>query len=264
MRAVRIPVSLMILATLASCADDDGGAEPQGGDDLEGITWILDDTSVADLIDDDPGQARGTIRFADGDIGGTAFCNMYGGTFEAGDEGSLSLQLGAMTQMACEEPIGSLETAFIAALGEVTGYSVGDDTLALTRADGPALTFSAEQPLPLVGTAWRLDGITTGTDAVSSTLAGTEVTATFAADGTLSGNGGCNQYNTSYTVDGDALTVDGGIMSTKMACEQDVMDQEAAYLAALAETAAFEIEGSTLTLSDGDGASLLSFVAGVA
>lgn len=263
MRPARILITLLALAVLASCADGDPSS-PRGGGDLEGITWILDDASVADLIDDDPGQARGTIRFEGGDIGGTAFCNMYGGTYEAGDDGSMTLTLGAMTEMACEEPIGSLETAFIAALGEVAGYSVGDDTLALTRGDGSALTFSAEQPLPLEGTAWRLDGITTGTDAVSSTLAGTDVTATFAGDDMLSGNGGCNRYNTGYTVDGNALTVDGGIVSTKMACEQDVMDQEAAYLAALAETAAFEIEGSTLTLSDADGAFLLSFVADVA
>ena len=264
MRAVRILVSLMILATLASCADDDGGAEPQGGGDLEGITWILDEGAVLFLGDGEAVEARATIRFEDGEIGGTAFCNMYGGTYEVGDDGSLSLHLGAMTEMACEEPVGSLETAFIAALGEVTGSTVGDGTLELTRDDGPALSFTAEQALPLVETAWRLDGITTGSDAVSSTVAGTEVTATFAGDGTLSGNGGCNTYNTGYTVDGDALVVDGAIATTKMACEPDVMDQEVAYLAALAETATFGIEGSTLPLSDADGGFLLSFVAGAA
>jgi heat shock protein HslJ len=76
----------------------------------------------------------------------------------------------------------------------------------------------------------------------------------------LSGSGGCNTYNTTYAVDGEQLTIGGGIMSTKMACEQDVMDQEAAYFAALAEAASYEIQGSTLTLSDADGRFLLSFV----
>lgn len=260
MRPARILISLSILAMLASCGDDDGGSPSQGGGALEGVTWILDDASVADLADGDPGGARGTIRFEGGDIGGTAFCNMYGGTYEAGDDGSLALQLGAMTEMACEEPIGSLETAFVSALGEVTGYSVGDDTLALTRGDGPALTFSVEQPLPLIGTVWRLDGIATGTDAVSSTLAGTEATATFAEDGTLAGNGSCNSYNASYTVDGDAIEI-GDVASTLMACEPDVMDQEAALFEGLSRAVSFEVEGSTLTLLDAEGSFLLSFVA---
>lgn len=257
-RLVLIPTVLLLV--LASCADDDGSGGSSGSGDLEGITWILDEASVAGFSADAPDEARATIRFEDGQVGGTAFCNQYGGSYEAGDDGSLSIELGAMTQMACDEPIGSMEGLYVEALGQVTGFAVDGDTLELTRGDGDPLTFAAEQPLPLEGTAWRLDGITTGTDAVSSTLAGTEITATFADDGTLSGSGGCNTYNTTYAVDGEELTVDGGIMSTKMACEQDVMDQEAAFLAALAETSSYEIQGSTLTLSDADGGFLLSFV----
>lgn len=257
MRRARIVLIPIVLLLLAGCAEDDGTAG-DGGGAFEGITWILDASSAATL-GEAPDDARATIRFEDGQAGGTAFCNNFGGSYEA-DGGSISIELGAMTQMACEEPLMSLETAYVAALGEVTGYEASDDTLTLTRDGGSALTYSAEQALPLEGTAWRLDGISTGTDAVSSTLAGTEVTATFADDGTLSGNGGCNQYNTGYTADGDELTIDAGIMSTKMACEPDVMDQEAAFLAALPETASFEIQGSTLTLSDADGGFLLSFV----
>lgn len=259
-RASLVMIPIVMLLVLASCADDDGSGASAGGGDLEGVTWILDEASVIGFSADAPDEARATIRFEDGQVGGTAFCNQYGGSYEAGDDGTLSIELGAMTQMACEEPIGSMEGPYLEALGQVTGFTVNGDTLELTRADGDPLTFTAEQPLPLEGTAWRLDGISTGTDAVSSTLAGTEITATFGDDGTLSGSGGCNTYNTTYAVDGEELTVDGGIMSTKMACEQDVMDQEAAFLAALAETSSYEIQGSTLTLSDANGGFLLSFV----
>lgn len=260
MHPARLLIALVALATLVSCADDDGGSDPRGGGGLEGVTWILDDASVAAFSDDAPDGARATIRFEGENVGGSAFCNQYGGTYEANDDGSMSIQMGAMTEMACQEPLMSMETSYVAALGEVTGYSLGEDTLSLTRSEGAALSFTAEQPLPLEGTAWRLDGIATGTDAVSSTIAGTEVTATFAGDGTVSGSGGCNRYNGPFTVDGDSIEI-GPVASTKMACEAQVSDQEAAYLAALDEAATFEIQGSTLTLLGADGGFLLSFVA---
>lgn len=259
MSVARISIALVAMLTLAACADD--GSASQGSGELEGVTWILDADIADDLVGEPSGEARGTIRFDDGELGGSAFCNMFGGTYEAGDDGSMTLTLGAMTEMACEEPAMSLETAFVEALGAVTGYEVGDDTLTLIRDGGDALTFSAEQPLPLVATEWRLDGIATGTDAVTSTLAGTEATATFDGEGRVSGNGSCNQYGASYSVDGDSIEIGGDVMSTAMGCEPDVMDQEAAFLSALQRSATFSIEGSTLTLSDDEGVFLLSFVA---
>jgi heat shock protein HslJ len=44
-----------------------------------------------------------------------------------------------------------------------------------------------------------------------------------------------------------------------MACETDVMDQEAAVFAGLESAATYEIVGDVLTLSDADGAFLVSF-----
>jgi putative lipoprotein len=105
----------------------------------------------------------------------------------------------------------------------------------------------------------RLDGITTGFDAVSSVLAGAEVTATFEG-GEVSGSGGCNSYTGGYTVEDQAIDI-GQLASTAMACAPDVSDQEAAYFDALGRAASFDIQGSTLALLDGEGGFLLSFVA---
>jgi heat shock protein HslJ len=44
-----------------------------------------------------------------------------------------------------------------------------------------------------------------------------------------------------------------------MACEQGVMEQEAAVLGALESAATFEIVGDLLTLSDADGGFLVSY-----
>jgi heat shock protein HslJ len=131
------------------------------------------------------------------------------------------------------------------------------DTAAVTGTAGAAA--QAESPLPepnaLTGSAWQLTAIG-GSDPVSGTL----VTLQFDADGSVAGSDGCNRYVASYTIDEGAGTiafVPGP--GTMMACDQAVMDQGAAYTAALAGVAAFTLEGDTLTLSDAGGDPVLVF-----
>ncbi|RIK16371.1 MAG: hypothetical protein DCC52_17750 [Chloroflexi bacterium] len=72
---------------------------------------------------------------------------------------------------------------------------------------------------------------------------------------TPSGNAGCNNYNGSYQVDGATLQV-GPLGSTRMFCEtpQGVMDQEAQFLAALQNSATYDISNDILTIRDASGA----------
>lgn len=71
-------------------------------------------------------------------------------------------------------------------------------------------------------------------------------------DGSVAGNASCNQYFGSYEIDGSSLTF-GPLASTEMFCgEPGVMEQEAAYLAALASVDTWSMDGETLTLSSGD------------
>ena len=70
-----------------------------------------------------------------------------------------------------------------------------------------------------------------------------------AAGGRLSGSGGCNRITGSYQLDGDRLTF-GPIASTRMACPE-AMDQEQAFLKALAAVRSYRIPGGTLELLDG-------------
>ncbi len=93
-------------------------------------------------------------------------------------------------------------------------------------------------------------------------LPDTTITAEFMEDGALSGSNGCNRYNTTYSVDGDTLTINQPIMSTLMGCPDLVMTQEQAYMSALGEVVRFEISGDELTLFNDAGEVLLTFVAG--
>jgi heat shock protein HslJ len=220
----------------------------------------MDIASMQALTEDAPADAEITIAFDEQQASGSAACNSYFGAYEAGDDGSLRFDALGSTQMACEEPLMTLETAYLAALGEVDGYAISGSTLELTGG-GRTMTFDEvvpPEPLPLTGTAWRLTTVATGTDAVSSTIAGTEVTMTIDEDGTVSGSAGCNRYNGTAIVEGDEVSF-GPLATTKKACEPDVNAQEQTVLSAMDEVRTASIDGTQLELLDGSGSMLLAF-----
>jgi len=75
-------------------------------------------------------------------------------------------------------------------------------------------------------------------------------------DGLVNGNVGCNGFGGNYEVDGDKITF-SEVVSTLMFCEGPVGDQETATLNVLHETASFVLDGDTLTLTSGDGSSVI-------
>ncbi|MCL5778309.1 META domain-containing protein [Limibaculum sp. FT325] len=77
------------------------------------------------------------------------------------------------------------------------------------------------------------------------------------AEGRVSGSGGCNRYSAGFRLTGEGLSV-GPAASTMMACAESVMNQERAFLDALAGIAAFDIdETGALILKAADGRRLL-------
>jgi heat shock protein HslJ len=75
----------------------------------------------------------------------------------------------------------------------------------------------------------------------------------------VAGNGGCNQFNGPYAIDGDAIEI-GPLVATKMACP--ALDQEGAYFAALEAATTWSISADQLELRDAEGALQVSFTAG--
>lgn len=99
--------------------------------------------------------------------------------------------------------------------------------------------------VPLEGTQWVLDQEATALETVARNVT---VTARF-ADGTLSGNAGCNSYTTSYSASGSRLTVSEAIATTRMACPPPASNVEAAYLELLPSARSYAIAGRVLTLA---------------
>jgi heat shock protein HslJ len=83
--------------------------------------------------------------------------------------------------------------------------------------------------------------------------ASSDITLSFSADGTIAGNGGCNNYNGQYTLTGVTTSIGNGISvgpltSTKMFCQQ-YSDQETTYLNILQKAAAYNVDGNQLSIT---------------
>lgn len=90
---------------------------------------------------------------------------------------------------------------------------------------------------------------------------GVKSTLKIAADGQVSGRGGCNGYGGGATVEEEKISF-GDMRATLMACEQAAMDQEGRFFAALKEIEGFRIEDGRLVLADKDGKELVRLTKG--
>ena len=108
---------------------------------------------------------------------------------------------------------------------------------------------SKENGRSLVG-SWKL--IAYGpVDSPTPAVPDVEAILTFGADGTLTGSSGCNELGGDYQVEGDQI-IFGEIVSTLIACPDLLMAQEDIMHQVLTDTASFNIEGNTLTITNND------------
>lgn len=80
-----------------------------------------------------------------------------------------------------------------------------------------------------------------------------DITLSFFADGTVAGNGGCNNYNGPFTLTGQTSSKGKGIsigplVSTKMYC-QDFSNQETTYMNILQKATAYNVDGVQLSIT---------------
>ncbi len=108
---------------------------------LSGRTWRLAEIRQASgVVLSTNGQAPFTLTFgADGRYNGQADCNQYGGAFESGAGGTLSLSAGLSTLAACPDP--SASGAFFGILSSAERYTIDGGRLTIRAQDGGALVF---------------------------------------------------------------------------------------------------------------------------
>ena len=243
--AISLGLGMMILAACASSGSQQGG-------DVTGKVWVLTGLMGKPPVDGTGISAEFT---ADGKVAGSAGCNRYSGTYTiSGSTITFSSPM-ASTMMMCEQAVMDQESAYLKALGEAKTFAVKGDQLTLTGGDGTTLVVYKAQSQDLEGTNWEVTAYNNGKQAVVGVLEGTTLTASFGKDGNLTGNSGCNEFNGSYKVNGDQITI-GTLASTMKMCSDPagVMDQEAQYQAALQSAASYQIEGNVLQLRTKDDA----------
>jgi heat shock protein HslJ len=249
--ALLVVVAVALTALIAgACGDDDvsSSSTTTGGSSagsLAGTNWVL--TPAAE-----GGSAPALDFDTTGHVSGSTGCNRFAGSYTQ-DGSGLRVELGPVTKVACTAPaVEAQETKILGALPKVRGSKVSGDTLTLTGSGGATLLTYERVSSDLAGTSWRVLGVNENDAVVTSALT-ERLTADFGADGTISGNGGCNTFRGTYRVDGDAITI-SDLASTMMGCEQDVMATEQAYLAALQRATRSSVSGTTLELRDDRGA----------
>jgi heat shock protein HslJ len=128
--------------------------------------------------------------------------------------------------------------------------AVGSETLQEHHGSPSNEPLISLQPPELFTGAWRLD--TYSSDGFLTPVAdGTIITAEFDRD-TISGHASCNSYSGPYRANDYVISI-GPLLTTRMACDRDVMDQEQAYLDALESAATFTVQATTLTLAEEGG-----------
>jgi len=255
----RALVTALIMAAVALTACRGAGGTQQAGGDasLEGTQWVL-----ARLNGQPPIQGTmPTAAFAENQVGGSAGCNQYSGSYVA--RGSkLTIQEVAMTEMFCMEPEGVMEQeqSFLSALASAAGYRVTDGRLEILDPAGDAvLTFTPPAPVPeaaLENTTWSLTTFVEG-ETAASLVNGTAISLRLAG-GDVSGSAGCNDYGGSYVVGQSTLHITNVVITEKGCLEPaGILEQEASYTDILRHVATFALDANQLTLSTKDGRALM-------
>ncbi len=197
--------------------------------------------------------AQIALTFDGPNLGASGGCNQLAGTWSV--EGDvLVVPPMAQTEMACEpSALMDQDTWLASVLTSRPTVTVDGDTLTIA-APGATVTLVdqevASPDLPLEGTTWVVDTLTSGDLATSIPAAGAAPTLLF-EDGSVAVDTGCNTGGGPARVLGDTVTF-GPIAMTRMACTDPVATAvEPQILVVLRGTGTTSIEGDVLTLRNG-------------
>lgn len=137
MRSVVLRVFGLALLTFSLLS---AGCGAVGAGELEGTEWVLEGWSVSSL---DPAGFETTASFSDGQIGGRAAVNSYGGPYTARADGSFSVGEITQTLMAGSEDAMRAEETYFELLARAREYTLQEDTLALLDENGNELLLFA-------------------------------------------------------------------------------------------------------------------------
>jgi heat shock protein HslJ len=243
-------IALSALLVVAGCSLLPGSGTP----DVAGREFLSTSVTVggADRPLVDGTQIR--LRFGDdGTIGANAGCNHFGAMYRI-DGGVLAVSDGAMTEMGCDPARHAQDEWLFALLGAQPLLTLSGDELTLEEGDTVITLVDrevADPDLELVGPLWTVTSIIAG-DAVASVPEGVVATLTFSEEGLVAVDTGCNTGNGTFEAKTDTIRF-GPVALTRVACTGPANDMEVAMVRILsADVVRYEIDASSMTLSDAD------------
>ena len=245
-------LAALVLLVVAACSPG-----PGSGGILEGTKWVLNAVAVGGVLTVVPETEYADAEFTSRQVSGFAGCNTFDASYRAGGR-TLFVTRPRTTLMACPEPALGLEQAYLNALENSRFYTARADNLTIYDGDrNTILTFDAAPRNPLLG-KWLVAGYGTPPSTVNGILPGTELDVAFGIVA-IGGSAGCNTFSGTYGTNGDIVRV-SQLATTRLACEQPIMDQETAFLAALQGVARIDSQGPRVNLEDRDGHALVQLV----
>lgn len=115
----------------------------------------------------------------------------------------------------------------------------------------------------LTSSRWILQTYGTAGSGLKSPLRGTEITARFGTDGSLSGSSGCNNYNGGFMAFDQTLRINS-LSSTQVLCAtpEGVMEQEGTFLSLMKQASKMAISAGQLEVFDSNENRILVFING--
>jgi heat shock protein HslJ len=229
---------------------------------IDSTAWELSSyLSVSGTMDPRVEKSIVNMKIADGKVTGNAGANRFFGGCEV-DGSSVRISATGSTMMMGTPEVMAQENQFLKLLQDSVDYLIVGEELRLRTGDGKVvLTLVPAIEPGLTANVWQATGVNNGKGGVASILAGSEITAVFDADGTLSGNAGCNDYSGKYEEEGEMLKI-GPVGQTRKLSNhpEGIMEQEANYLQALEQVSKYRIDGKVLELRSERGSLQVSFI----
>ena len=226
----------------------DTGSEDPIADSFAGLDFVLQSaegyTPVAQ-----------TIRISFDESNGFSFggdCNSMSGEYSMdGDVFGLSSVYG--TEIGCDTALMDEDSWLVTFFTSSPSLAFDGEFMTFTGAEATLVFGDTEVVIPdqeLTGNVWMIDSYISGEVVVAYNL-DSQPTVSFADDGSVSVFGGCNNGGGSYSVDGSTISF-SDMISTDMACSEDIMNAENHIFQTLIGDVTFEIDGNRITLQGAD------------
>jgi heat shock protein HslJ len=248
---------VVVVAACSGGGGSDGSSSTRGtaaSVPFERTNWVLTDRSD---LGTPLGDVAVTARFVGATMSGSSGCNTYTAPIARDDPKVEITGPVAVTQLACTNPAGAVEQAYLKVLPDVRTYAVQGAQLTLRDLAGKALlVYRAGGADDIVGD-WVVTSLYTGT-AIQSVGPGTTMTARFTKD-SVSGDTGCNAYGGTADIGRTTIRITDVTSTQRFCAEEGGGASESDYLRALGLARTYEVNGNRLTLFRQGGTIAASF-----